>query len=54
MFYRFVCIVIILNVLYELIEVIFPSKKMKSTVKSFVLVLIFYVICDYLFLIFQK
>lgn len=48
MIYRFVFLIIVLNLLYELVEVVFPAKKMKTSVKSYVLILVFYVICKYI------
>lgn len=48
MIYKFVCVVIVLNLLYELIEVVFPAKKMKGIVKSFVMMLMVYALCDYI------
>lgn len=47
--FKVCAVVIILDLLYEFIEMIFPSKKMKSIIKSFSLTLILYLICDYLF-----
>lgn len=44
MIYRFVLVVIVLNIIYELVEVVFPSSRMKSTVKSFVLIVVLYLI----------
>ena len=41
MIYRFVFSVIVLNLVYEIIEIVFPAKKIKNTVKSFVLILMF-------------
>ena len=46
MIYKFVTGVIVLNLIYELVEIIFPSSKMKSSVKSFVLILLLYVVID--------
>ena len=46
MIYKFVTGVIVLNLIYELVEIIFPSSKMKSSVKSFVLILLLYVVVD--------
>ncbi len=40
MIYKFVLSIIILNLLYEIVEMILPSKKLKNSVKSFVLILI--------------
>lgn len=41
MIYKFVFSIIVLNLIFEIIEMIFPSKKMKNMVKSFVLILFF-------------
>lgn len=49
MIYKFTCIVILMNLMYEFIELIFPSKKMKGIVKSFVMICIIYAICDLFF-----
>lgn len=46
MIYKFVTSVIVLNLLYELLEMIFPSTKLKTTVKSFVLLLMIYTVCE--------
>lgn len=46
MIYNFVASVIVLNLLYELLEMILPSEKLKTTVKSFVLLLMLYVVCE--------
>lgn len=49
MIYKFVYTFIILNIIYELIEIIFPIKKMNMMVKSFVLIITLYVMCEYIF-----
>lgn len=49
MIYKFVSIVIVLNIVYEIVEIILPSKKMKNAIKSFILIMMFYVICKTLF-----
>ena len=48
MFYNIVLTIIVLNVIYELVEVVFPIKKMNTTIKSFVLMVMLYALCDYL------
>lgn len=48
MFYRFVYIVVIFNLLYEFIEMLMPNGKMKTSIKSFVSIVIFYMVCDFL------
>lgn len=45
MIYRFVSSFIILNILFEIIEIIFPSEKMNGFVKSFVLIIMLYAMC---------
>ncbi len=45
MIYKLVSSIVVLNLIYEIIEIIFPAKKMKNTIKSFILILIFYEIC---------
>lgn len=42
----FVFVVIVLNVLCEIVEVVFPMGKMKNSIKSFVLLLVLYVIVE--------
>lgn len=49
MIYKFVGTIIVLNVMYEIIEIILPSKRMKNTIRSFILIIMFYVICKTLF-----
>ena len=48
MIYNFVLTFILLNVIYELLEVIFPSSKMQNFVKSFVLIVILYAASSYI------
>ena len=45
--YDFVWVVIILNVVYELVEFVFPIKRMGNIVKSFALIIMLYALCDY-------
>lgn len=47
--YRFVSMIVVMNVLYELIEFIFPTKNMKTIVKSFTLIFFLYAICELIF-----
>lgn len=47
--YNFVLTFIVLEIVYELVELIFPIKKMRSSVKSFVLLVFLSVICSYIF-----
>lgn len=35
---NFVFVVVVLNLIYEIIEIVFPIKKMSVTVRSFTLV----------------
>ena len=48
MIYEFVKSVLVLSVVYELVELLFPSKKMNTAVKSFTLVIFLYSLCSYL------
>ncbi len=48
MFFKIVIFVIVMNLIYELIEIVFPSKNMKLTIKSFSLIVMLYALCDYL------
>ncbi len=52
MIYNFVYTFIILNIIYEIIEIIFPIKKMNMVVKSFVLMITLYAMCEYIFSLF--
>ena len=47
MFYKISIFVVVLNLIYELIEMIFPMSKMNFTIKSFTLMVMLYVVCDY-------
>ncbi len=46
MIYKITILIIVLNLLYEVIEVVFPSKKMKNSVKSFTLIFMLYLIIN--------
>lgn len=48
MIYNFVFTFITLNIIYELMEIIFPSSKMQNFVKSFVLIIILYAATTYI------
>ena len=48
MFYKIAIFVIVINVIYELIEILFPLSKMNFTIKSFTLIVMLYTLCDYL------
>lgn len=50
--YNLVLIFIVLEIIYELIELIFPIKKMRGTVKSFVLMVMLTAIISYIFSLF--
>lgn len=45
MIYKFVISVIVLNLLYELIEIILPSSKIKNMVQSVCLIIMLYAVC---------
>ncbi len=47
MIYKFVILIVTLNVLYEMIEFIFPIGKMKQIIKSFTLIVFLYEICQF-------
>lgn len=47
MFIKIVVVVIVLNVIYELVEMIFPVKTLNLTIKSFALIVMLYALCDY-------
>ena len=51
MVYEFVFVFIVLNIIYELVEILLPVQKMKLIVKSFTLVVLLYAMCEYLFLL---
>ena len=51
MFYKISIFVIVLNLIYELIEILFPMTKMGFSIKSFTLIIMLYMVCDYLFII---
>ena len=42
MIYRFVSSFIILNIIFELVQILFPISKMNNYVKSFVLIIFLY------------
>lgn len=48
MIYNFVLTFIVLNLVYELVEVTFPISKMRGAVKSFVLIVILSVFCGFI------
>ena len=50
--YDFVLVVIVLNVVYEMVEFIFPIKRMGNIVKSFTLIIMLYALCDYVSVLF--
>ena len=51
MFYKISIFVIVLNLIYELIEILFPMTKMSFSIKSFTLIVMLYMVCDYLLII---
>lgn len=51
MFYKISIFVIVLNLIYELIEILFPMTKMGFSIKSFTLIIMLYMVCDYLLII---
>lgn len=42
MIYKFVSSFLVLNILFEIFQIIFPSNKMNNFVKSFVLIVFLY------------
>ncbi len=50
--YNLVLAFVVLEIIYELIELIFPIKKMRSAVKSFVLLVMLTALCSYIFSLF--
>ncbi len=44
MIYEFVVSFIVLNIVFELVEIIFPSERMSGFVKSFSLMILLYVV----------
>lgn len=51
MFYKISIFVIVLNLIYELIEILFPMTKMSFSIKSFTLIVMLYMVCDYLLIV---
>lgn len=47
MIYEFVVVILVLNVIYELVEIIFPIKRMNGIIKSFSLLIMLYALFDY-------
>lgn len=45
--YDFVITIIVLNLIYELIEIVFPINKMSVAVKSYALLIVLYAMCEY-------
>lgn len=52
MIYKFVISFLVLNIIFEFIEIIFPIKKMKNMVRSFVLIVMLYAVSEYIFALF--
>ena len=52
MIYKFVISFLVLNIIFEFIEIIFPIKKMKNMVRSFVLIVMLYAVSEYIFAFF--
>ena len=50
--YDFVVVIIVLNLLYELIEIVFPAKKMSVAIKSFASLILLYALCEYFSVLF--
>ena len=48
MVFKVVVLLIVVNLIYELVELIFPAKKINLTIKSFSLIVMLYAVCDYL------
>ena len=48
MIFKIVVLIVVMNLIYELIEIIFPVKKLNLTIKSFALLIMLYAMCDYL------
>lgn len=52
MIYKFVISFLVLNIIFEFIEIIFPIKKIKNMVRSFVLIVMLYAVSEYIFALF--
>ena len=52
MIYKIMFEIVILNILYELIEMVMPDKKIKGTVKFAVMIVMLYVFVDLIFELF--
>ena len=48
MVYKLVLTFILCNLIYEIVEIVFPVNKMKNIVKSFVLIVLLYAISKYI------
>lgn len=53
MIYKLVLTFIVLEIVYEVIELIFPIQKMRGTVKSFVLIILLSVLINFIFSLLQ-
>lgn len=49
---EFVVLIVCLNLVYELVDFVFPVSKMKGSIKSFVLTFMLYVIVDWIVALF--
>ncbi len=47
--YKIVTLFLIFNIFYEFIEILFPIKKMRGLIRSFVLIVFLYVMLESLF-----